>query len=61
MGVPITFLDKHSPDQFELIGNSTILAGPIIDSKTGKQKDNPQRFYLNGKRMYDRLAIRKRR
>jgi hypothetical protein len=22
MGVPITFLDKYNPDQFEIVGNS---------------------------------------
>ena len=60
MGVPITFLDKYSPDQFELIGNSTMLAQPIVDKNTGKRKENPQRFYVDGKRMYDRLVIRKR-
>ncbi|MGN1060582.1 MAG: adenine-specific methyltransferase EcoRI family protein [Candidatus Coproplasma sp.] len=55
MGVPITFLDKYNPEQFEIIGNSSTLAEEIeID---GKIKKNPQRFYVNGKRMYDRIVI----
>ncbi|MBW8382548.1 MAG: adenine-specific methyltransferase EcoRI family protein [Youngiibacter sp.] len=59
MGVPITFLNKYCPEQFEIIGNSSELAGPIIDSK-GKEKKSPGRFYINGKRMYDRIVIRRR-
>jgi hypothetical protein len=29
MGVPITFLDKYSPEQFEIIGQSIELAEPM--------------------------------
>jgi hypothetical protein len=57
MGVPITFLDKYNPNQFEVIGlaagNIKGLAG--IPSKTGK--DGP---YMNGKLKYGRILIRKR-
>ena len=59
MGVPITFLDKYCPEQFEIVGNSSELAGAIIDSK-GREKKNPGRFYIYGKRMYDRIVIRRR-
>lgn len=59
MGVPITFLDKYCPDQFEIIGNSSELAGPVKD-KSGKERKNPGRFYINGKRKYDRIVIRRR-
>ena len=59
MGVPITFLDKYCPEQFEIIGNSSELAGAIVDNK-GKEKKNPGRFYISGKRMYDRIVIRRR-
>ena len=31
MGVPITFLDKHNPDQFEIIGTNLQLAPPMDD------------------------------
>lgn len=62
MGVPITFLDKYNPEQFELIGSSAEFAGPITIN--GKEKTNPGRFYTrleNGElhREYDRLVIRK--
>lgn len=58
MGVPITFLKKHNPDQFEIVG---LVAGNIrglagIPSMTGK--DGP---YLNGKLKYGRILIRRQR
>ena len=58
MGVPITFLEKHNPDQFEIVG---LIAGNIrglagIPSATGK--DGP---YLNGKLKYGRILIRRQR
>ena len=59
MGVPITFLDKYCPEQFEIIGNSSELAGPLID-KNGKERKNPGRFYIGGKRKYDRIVIRRK-
>ncbi|MGI6013111.1 MAG: adenine-specific methyltransferase EcoRI family protein [Oscillospiraceae bacterium] len=57
MGVPITFLDKYNPEQFEIIG---LIAGNIkglagIKSKTGK--DGP---YINGKLKYGRILIRRK-
>lgn len=54
MGVPITFLDKHNPKQFEIVGISGELAEPIyID---GSRKSG--RFYVESRRLYDRIAIR---
>ena len=58
MGVPITFLEKHNPDQFQIVG---LIAGNIrglagIPSATGK--DGP---YLNGKLKYGRILIRRQR
>lgn len=58
MGVPISFLDKYCPEQFELMGitdKGNDLSWLIIP---GNEKyDRP---YLNGKRMYARLLIRKK-
>lgn len=57
MGVPITFLDKFNPEQFEIVGlaagNIRGLAG--IPSKTGK--DGP---YIDGKLKYGRILIRRK-
>ncbi|GMO51935.1 MAG: hypothetical protein Pg6C_17050 [Treponemataceae bacterium] len=50
MGVPITFLDKYNPDQFEIIG----LTGVDITLEKGRP-------YINGKRMYARILIKRRR
>ena len=48
MGVPITFLDKYSPEQFEIVGNEYSLN---IEKGRG---------YVNGKRMYGRIFIRRK-
>ncbi|PHQ78476.1 MAG: modification methylase [Phycisphaera sp.] len=57
MGVPITFLNKFNPKQFEIVG---LIAGNIkglagIPSSTGK--DGP---YINGKLKYGRILIRRK-
>lgn len=51
MGVPITFLDKYNPDQFEILGIDRYVAD---NPKPGK------RFNLNGKEVYARILIRNR-
>ena len=48
MGVPITFMDKYNPDQFEILGNEEDLGVP------------KGRGYLNGKRLYGRIFIRRK-
>ena len=50
MGVPITFLDKHNPDQFEIIG---------LDRYTGKNGDKD--FTINGQLLFRRLLIKKKK
>ena len=48
-GVPITFMDKYNPEQFEILGD---------DVSLGLSKG---REYVNGKRMYSRIFIRHRK
>lgn len=68
MGVPVTFLDKYCPDQFEIIGISLELADDMRKyAARGEYMAGGKRFYLaeeNGKykyrRMYDRLVIRRK-
>lgn len=58
MGVPITFLNKHNPEQFEIVG---LIAGNIkglAGIPSGSGKDGP---YLNGKLKYGRILIRNKR
>jgi hypothetical protein len=62
MGVPITFLDKYNPDQFEIIGSDYdvkdgLLPEIIKPNWTGKI----DRAYMNGKRMYARLLIKNKK
>ena len=67
MGVPISFLDKYNPDQFEILGSSMTLGLPMSKvAKKGSYLQGGPRFYLNGgngsyRRMYDRIVIRRRR
>lgn len=52
MGVPITILDKYSPEQFEILGLDRYV------------EDNPHyghRFLLNGRETYARILIRRRK
>lgn len=68
MGVPITFLDKYNPDQFEIIGTSLELANSMSGfAAKGEYVAGGPRFYikeLNGeylyKRMFDRVVIKKK-
>ena len=64
MGVPISFLDKYCPEQFEIVGHSLQLADMnVIKAALGKAGGGP-RFYLMKDnvltRLYERLAIRKK-
>ena len=67
MGVPISFLDKHNPDQFEIIGSSRELGRPMRDiAPKGSYVQGGMRFYLdNGdgtyKRQYERIVIRRKK
>ena len=64
MGVPITFMDKYSPDQFEIVGISRELVRTLSDDvrKNGAYSQIG-RFYLDTgeakyKKVYERLVIR---
>ena len=54
MGVPITFLDKYCPEQFEILGSNSDLAPDFY--LDGKKKSGA--FYADGKRLYSRIVIR---
>jgi hypothetical protein len=65
MGVPITFLDAHNPEQFEIIGSSGTLAKSMDKiAPHGSYMPGGPRFYLKNKdrtyhRLWPRLVIRK--
>lgn len=52
MGVPITFLDKYSPEQFEILGDSRYHDGQNFPDDIN---------VVNGKQLYRRILIRRRR
>ncbi|OGO77216.1 MAG: modification methylase [Clostridiales bacterium GWB2_37_7] len=51
MGVPITFIDKHNPEQFDLIGDNRYHDGQDFADDIN---------FINGKGLYRRLLIRRR-
>lgn len=53
MGVPITFIDKFSPEQFEILGIDRVL----VEELTGKVS----RFRINGKEIYARIVIKNKK
>jgi hypothetical protein len=72
MGVPITFLDKYSPDQFQIIGQSIELAEPMSQyaakenyaSASGRIVGGTGKFFVplgNGrhKGVYQRVVIKR--
>ncbi|MEZ5198356.1 MAG: adenine-specific methyltransferase EcoRI family protein [Bacteroidales bacterium] len=67
MGVPITFLDKYSPEQFEIIwqasGNTRASAPKEILQKLGytpHHKDKGGGALVNGKMKFGRILIKRR-
>ena len=73
MGVPISFLDKYNPDQFEIIGMAKRGAGdPALKSKVYTRADYPNYSDLNAgptifdsdgtlRNTYPRILIRNRK
>ena len=61
MGVPITFLDKYCPEQFEILGHTSANdLSPAVEALRTDPK-NRNRGLINGQTKYDRLLIRHRR
>ena len=73
MGVPITFMDKYNPDQFEIVGMSLDLAETrdeirawyLARPEEKQKRTGNDAFYIkkNGSlvRLYDRIVIRRKR
>lgn len=59
MGVPITFLTKYNPDQFEIIG-ATESEGKGFSVGLWNPESGVAQATINGKRVYKRLFIRNR-
>lgn len=57
MGVPITFLDKYSPEQFEIIG-ATESEGKGFSNGLWDESSQVSQPLINGKRVYKRIFIK---
>ena len=59
MGVPITFLNKYNPEQFEILGSDfEVKDGLLPQLVNPKWNGKIDRGYVNGQRLYSRLLIR---
>lgn len=62
MGVPITFLDKYNPNQFKIIGSDyDVKIGLLPEIVNPNWSGKIDRAYINGKRMYARILIKRRK
>lgn len=67
MGVPVSFLDKYNPRQFELIGTSRTLSKPMDQfAEKGTYTPGGPRFYLSNpdgtyRRLFERIVVRNKR
>ena len=60
MGVPITFLNKYNPEQFEIVGND-YNAKEVPKLIKTKWKGKIDRGYVNEKRLYVRILIKRKK
>ncbi|OHR42418.1 modification methylase [Neisseria sp. HMSC064F04] len=59
MGVPITFLDKHNPDQFEIVG-ATESEGKGFSDGLWDESSKVAQPLINGEKRYKRIFIKRR-
>ena len=59
MGVPITFIDKFNPDQFEILG-ATESEGKGFSCGLWDEKSGVAQPLINGERLFKRIFIRKK-
>jgi hypothetical protein len=60
MGVPITFMNKYNPDQFEIIG-ATESEGKGFSEGLWRESSKVAQALVNNKRVYKRIFIKHRR
>jgi len=59
MGVPISFLEKYNPDQFDILGSDyNIVEGQLPDLVNPSWKGKLDRGYVGGNRLYTRILIK---
>ena len=60
MGVPITFMDKYSPDQFEILG-ATESEGKGVSNGIWYEDSKVAQAMVNGKKVYKRIFISRKK
>lgn len=61
MGVPITFLSKYNPEQFEIVGSRRWgKSKELLNVYTGDvvPPENDKKTLIDGKETYDRIFIK---
>ena len=61
MGVPTTFLKKHNPNQFDLVGADWQLLKKYVKEHNIEEKWKTHRFVVNGETRFARVVIKHRR
>lgn len=69
MGIPVTFMQKYNPKQFEIIGSSSQLSQPLkplVEADAVYTGGGRGRFYLaegnkHYRRLWDRMVIKRRK
>ena len=64
MGVPITFMDKYNPEQFEILGSRRWDKSDVVLRLYRGTKDSANddfKTLINGKETYDRIFIRSKK
>lgn len=59
MGVPISFLDKYNPEQFEILGSDyNVKEGLLPELVNTRWKGKMDRGYIKNRRLFTRILIR---
>ena len=62
MGVPISFMDKYNPEQFEIVCFDYEIKQGLFPELINKNWEGKvDRAYLNGKRLYSRILIKNKK
>lgn len=62
MGVPISFLDKYNPEQFEILGSDyEVKDGKLPQLVNSSWQGKLDRGYISGRRAYSRILIKHKR
>jgi hypothetical protein len=62
MGVPLTFLEKYNPEQFEIVGSDyEVKEGLLPELVKATWTGKIDRGYVKRKRLYARILVRKRK